>query len=175
MCLEHWQAGILTLSLGRLLQCFTMLLVKKYFPCPVWAFSGAVLNRSYASYHWIPGGRDQHLSLHFHSSGSIREEWGHPFSPNQRSPKPLLLSIVLFQPWQSCVGLYRCFTTQWGVAEETAPAPGELLPCSHLLSPCLFSICLSLLLQSSHPSCTFRSLDTPRLQINLRSRYKWRL
>lgn len=153
MSLEHWQAGVSTVPLGSLLQCFTMLLVKKYFLVSSLNF----LWCSFEPFLYIlsldtRGKRDQPLSLHFHSSGSFREQWGHLFSPNQRSPKPSVLSIVLFQPWQSCVGLYRMFhclvgccwrdsTSSRGVANVLVPScflpgfPSAWASCSNAATP----------------------------------------
>jgi len=66
----------LTTSLGSLLQFLTTLLVKKCFLTSSITPPNSALNHSQASWHWVPGRRDQHLSPHVTSSGSCREQCG---------------------------------------------------------------------------------------------------
>lgn len=55
--------------------------------------------------HWIPEGRAQYLTLHYPSSGSYREWWGHSsasFSLNKTNSKPSAAALRAFPPLLCC-------------------------------------------------------------------------
>lgn len=55
----------------------------------MWTSPSAALSHFWASCHLVPERRHQHLSLHFPSLTSCREQWGHPsvsFAPNWKNP-----------------------------------------------------------------------------------------
>ena len=73
------RSGALTTSLGKPVQGFDHPFGEEMLLMSSVNLPGTALDRFHASYPWIPGRRDRHLPLHFPSSRSCREQWGHPF------------------------------------------------------------------------------------------------
>lgn len=149
--------GASTTSLGSLFQSFARFSTRKWFLNPFQSSPDAALSHSHVSCHWIPGRRVQSFPLHSPSSGSCREQWGHPPAyldwtnwtdrTNWTNPKSLAAPSqdIHSSPFSSFVPLLWIYLTSFlncraQTKYAVIVAPWQCRLCFLTESPCLLQL-----------------------------------